>query len=167
MAKNWGSVDCQELQKLQESLNGLFFDTEDFCRTVAKELAARFLSGVTKATPVGQYPRGSGKMGGTLRRGWTAASHEQAAGGKGGDNVKAYLNTIEVKKNGDIYTIEIINPVEYASYVEYGHRTRNKKGWVSGKYMMTITENKIRSLTPALLQRRLEQKLAEVLKNGK
>ena len=44
----------------------------------AKELAARLLAKVIKRTPVGQYPSGSGKVGGTLRRGWTAGKNQNA-----------------------------------------------------------------------------------------
>ncbi|MFA1763272.1 HK97 gp10 family phage protein len=42
-------------------------------------------------------------------------------------------------KQGNNYIIEIINPIKYASFIEYGHRTRNHKGWVKGRYMMTIS----------------------------
>lgn len=164
----WGNVDFEQLRKLQKQLNQFEFDRQAFCEGVAKELAARFLRGVTKRTPVGQYPASSGKMGGTLRRGWTAGSSRQASynalfQSSEGADTKAYLDSIQVQKNGDVYTIEIINPVEYASYVEYGHRTRGGKGWVPGKYMMTITENEINSIAPSLLQKRLEQKLREVM----
>lgn len=166
---SWGRADFAELRKFQNQLNQMDFDRNAFCQQLAKELAARFLRGVIKRTPVGQYPPSTGKMGGTLRRGWTAGSSRQASynaifQSNEGADTKAYLDSIQIQKNGDTYTIEIINPVEYASYVEYGHRTRGGKGWVPGKYMMTITENEIRSLAPALLQRRLEQKLQEVMR---
>ena len=42
-----------------------------FMEECLKELAARLLAKVIKRTPVGVYPSGSGKTGGTLRRGWT------------------------------------------------------------------------------------------------
>ena len=40
-------------------------------------LAARLLALVIPRTPVGQYPRSSGKKGGTLRRGWTARTEQE------------------------------------------------------------------------------------------
>ena len=48
-----------------------------------------------------------------------------------------------------------MNPVEYASYVEYGHRTSNHKRWVPGKFMMTISENEIKKIAPQLLEKKL------------
>lgn len=74
MAK-MGSADFSELKKLQENLNKMV-GSEDarskFCEDCAKELAARLLRSVIKRTPVGVYPASSGKVGGTLRRGWTS-----------------------------------------------------------------------------------------------
>lgn len=79
---------------------------------------------VIKRTPVGQYEPSSGKTGGTLRRGWTAKTEEEAMKGAV-PGAKAFVDSLQVTKSGDVYQIEIINPVHYASYVEYGHRTRN------------------------------------------
>lgn len=47
---------------------------------------------------------------------------------------------------GDTYVVEIVNPVEYASYVEFGHRTRNHKGGIAGRFMMTIAEQELQSI---------------------
>ena len=67
----WGEVDTRNLQKLQRRMEQLSAqDLDEFCRAGAKELAARLLRKVKKRTPVGQYPKGSGQTGGTLRRGW-------------------------------------------------------------------------------------------------
>lgn len=149
MAK-MGSADFSELKKLQENLNKLAGSEEvrtAFCEACAKELAARLLRAVIKRTPVGVYPAGSGRVGGTLRRGWSAGS----------DNMQQALNNLRVTKSGGLYTIEITNPVEYASYVEYGHRTSNHAKWVPGKFMMTISENEIRRIAPQLLEKRLTE----------
>lgn len=156
MAK-WGSADFRELKKLQARLKQLSeTDYDLFCRACCKELAARLLSLVIPKTPVGQYPARSGKKGGTLRRGWTAGKTA---------NATAYAQSLRVTKSGKAYSIEIVNPVEYASYVEYGHRTRGGEGWVPGRYMLTVSEEKLRKMTPALLERKLQAKLKEVF-NG-
>lgn len=66
----WGDVDYKQLQKLRDNLQKLQdMDLDKFCEDVSKELAARLLALVIPRTPVGQYPRSSGKKGGTLRRG--------------------------------------------------------------------------------------------------
>ena len=88
-------------------------DFDAFCEAAAKELAARLLAKVIKRTPVGQYPANSGKTGGTLRRGWTAETEAEAKTGKGKSG-KAYADSLPIAKTGDVYQIEIINPVSYA-----------------------------------------------------
>lgn len=80
----WGSVDYRQLQKLRDNLAKLErMDMDKFCRDVSKELAARLLALVIPRTPVGKYPKGSGKKGGTLRRGWTAKTDLQRKHGQG------------------------------------------------------------------------------------
>ena len=145
-------LDYKELVKLKEQIM-LFGDPtqmDQFMNSCAKELAARLLAKVIKRTPVGQYPAETGKKGGTLRRGWT--------GGKS-SNATAYANSLTVNKVGTDYVIDIINPVEYASYVEYGHRTRNHKGWVEGRFMLTISEDEIRNSAPRILEKKLKNYL--------
>jgi len=152
MAKSKVRLDYDELQKLKERimLYGDPTQMDKFLNSCAKELAARLLAKVIKQTPVGQYPSGSGKTGGTLRRGWTAGQDSNAA---------AYANTLTVNKVGSNYVIEIVNPTEYASYVEFGHRTRNHKGWVEGKFMLTISEDEIRRSAPRILEKKLKDYL--------
>ena len=152
MAKSNVRLDYGELQKLKERIEQLDDSNQMdlFLTSCAKELAARLLAKVIKRTPVGQYPEGSGKVGGTLRRGWTAGKNS---------NATAYANSLKVNKVGTDYVIEIINPVEYASYVEFGHRTRNHKGWVEGHFMLTISEDEIRNSAPKILEKKLNDYL--------
>ncbi len=67
-------------------------------------------------------------------------------------------------KAGNEYCIEVINPVQYASYVEFGHRTANGKGWVDGHYFLTLSEQDLRGLAPGLIEKKLEKRLREVFK---
>ena len=147
-------LDGRQLNKLKEQimLYGDPTQIDSFMESCAKELAARLLAKVIKRTPVGQYPEGSGKVGGTLRRGWTSGNSS---------NAKNYANSMRVSKVGNDYVIEIINPVEYASYVEFGHRTRDHKGWVEGQFMLTISENEIRNSAPKILENKLNKWLKE------
>lgn len=148
-----GSFDSSQMRKLQENMNKLQGANIDaFCEECAKELAVRLLAKVIKRTPVGQYPAGSGKKGGTLRRGWTSQN-----GSGGNTSAKKVVDSLRVHHYGDTYVIEIVNPVEYASYVEYGHRTRNHKGWVSGQFMMTISEQEIQAIAPRVLENKLKK----------
>lgn len=147
-------LDYRQLNKLKEQimLYGDPTQVDLFMQSCAKELAARLLAKVIKRTPVGQYEAGYGKVGGTLRRGWTGGNES---------NAKNYADSMKVSKVGNDYVIEIINPVEYASYVEFGHRTRNHKGWVEGQFMLTISEDEIRNSAPKILENKLNKWLKE------
>lgn len=65
-----------------------------------------------------------------------------------------------VVKKGDNLEITIYNPLDYASYVEYGHRQepgryvpaigkKLKKAWVEGHYMATIAIKNVEDKLPA------------------
>ena len=151
----WGKCDFKQLEKLQKNLDKLQGgDIEKFIRDCAKELAARLLAKVIKRTPVGVYPKGSGKKGGTLRRGWTAATEQEAAAG-GSANATKYVEMLKVQRIGNTYQVEIVNPVYYASYVEFGHRTANHTGWVPGRFMLTVSEQELDAQSPQILEKKL------------
>ena len=156
MAKS-GGVDFKDLERFRDKLEENFSrsQTDIFIESCAKELAARLLAKVIKRTPVGEYPAEVGKKGGTLRRGWTG----EKSGG-----ALAYAQGLKVNHFGDAFVIEIINPVEYASYVEFGHRTRGGKGWVEGRFMLSISEGEIKRDAPKILENKLKKKLGEIFK---
>ena len=148
-----GNFKVKGLKELQKELNNLQQNTDEMLESCAKELAARLLRLVVKRTPVGDYSGDSytcvsgeqhkghkvqGKTGGTLRRGWTIG---------------------EIRKEGNVYKVDIINPVEYASYVEYGHRTANHSGWVKGQFMMTISEQELQKIAPKVLENKIKKYL--------
>ena len=149
--------DKKELEKLQKQLEELEKGKarDKFFEDCAKEMAARLLALVIPKTPVGVYDDPSRK-GGTLRRGWT--------GGKNTD-AEAFAKSLEIEKSGNTYTITVENNVEYAPYVEYGHRTRGGKGFVPGKRMLETSEQELKALSPKILQDKLEKFLKGVL-NG-
>lgn len=154
MARHVKFEDLEKFKdKVKESLDSDAMDA--FIQSCAKELAARLLAKVIKRTPVGQYPKGSGKVGGTLRRGWT-----------GGKTLSAttYVQSLKVNHFADTYVIEVVNPVDYASYVEFGHRTRGGNGWVEGRFMLTISEQEIQSGARNILENKLKKKLGECFK---
>lgn len=150
-----GKVDMKGLKEFQQQLEKLQ-DPDAFVEACVKELAARLLRMVVKRTPVGEYPKSSGKKGGTLRRGWT--------GSKGQASAKGYAEAMTVNHFGDTYVVEIVNPVEYASYVEYGHRTADHKGWVKGQFMMTISEQELEKIAPKVLEQKIRKYLGGALK---
>ena len=165
MGKN---VDTRQLREFQKKLERMQKDNNEFLEACAKELAARLLAKVIKRTPVGDYSDTydleddgenkflvmSDKQGGTLRKGWS---------------------TSEITKVGDTYQVEVFNDTKYASYVEYGHRQkpgryvsaigkRLKKGWVEGRFMLTISEQELQRDAPRILEKKIEKMLKEGLK---
>lgn len=149
-----GNFNISGLKKFRDELNKLQ-NLDDFVESCAKELAARLLRMVVERTPVGQYPKSTGKKGGTLRRGWTGEKRSLE---------KGYTDSLTINHFGDTYVIEIMNPVEYASYVEYGHRTANHKGWVKGSFMMTISEQELEKIAPKVLENKIKKFLGGCFK---
>ncbi|WP_313132638.1 HK97 gp10 family phage protein [Anaerocolumna sp.] len=167
----------KQLKQLQEE------DMQQFNEQMVKELAAIALSKLIGKTPVGTYDKPvqfttkdgkevsftphTGKQGGTLRRGWTSSKESEAATGTGDgkDKIKEHIDLLKVKKVGEIYEIEITNPVNYASWVDTGHRIylKDKIGWVDGNFMVKITEEEMESQGPAIIERRLKAFLKEAL----
>lgn len=151
--------DTKELDKYIDKLKGLAEEEiQKFHEDTIKEIAARTLAKIIARTPVGVYPTGSGKVGGTLRRGWTA--------GKDMDPYEYIYNHTKVVRKGRVYQIIIENPVEYASYVEYGHRQnvgqyvpaigkRLKEPFVEGKLMMTVSVDEMQKELPSLLEKKM------------
>lgn len=136
-----GGFAAGDMKKLQQQLLALQKTQEDFLAGCARELAARLLAKVIKRTPVGDYSteievtakrnskkhkkgetykkrvNPSGKMGGTLRRGWTAKTQEEAEAGSGkpgAAEVVQYAASFPVRRVGELLVVEIVNPVEYA-----------------------------------------------------
>ncbi|KYG88997.1 hypothetical protein A0U40_13295 [[Bacillus] sp. KCTC 13219] len=151
-------VNYKQLERLQRRINKLAqVDLDAFCEAMAKELAARLLREVILRTPVDT---------GVLRRGWTAGKENVSEKGNviGVGGKTGFASGLQINKNGNVYEITVYNNIEYSSYLEYGHRTRNHKGWVNGKFMMTISADLIQQKAPAIIERKLKAKLMEVFK---
>ena len=107
------------------------------------------------------------RQGGTLRRGWTAETEEDAENGNN-KSAKEWAETAIITKIGDVFQIEVVNPVYYSSYVEYGHRQepgrfvpalgkRLVNSWVDGVFMLTISEKEIQEIAPKIIERKISQ----------
>ena len=166
-----GQKDLREIKELQRKLNKISEnDVEKFCESCAKEIAAKLLGMVIDRTQPGDYSNTyeleddgekktlvkSSKKGGTLRRGWT---------------------TSDIRNTGNTYEVEIINPVEYASYVEYGHRQtagryvpaigkKLKNSWVEGKFMMTDSVQELQTDAPKIIEKKVQKFLEGVFEDG-
>ena len=78
------------------------------------------------------------------------------------NNESRYLSSFLTLLYIPIWFYSNSNPVEYAPYVEFGHRTRGG-GFKDPQFMLTISEEKLRAIIPKLLERKVKKMLQEVL----
>ena len=169
----WGKCDFKELQALEKRLEQLEqADFDKVCRAGANQIAAMLLNKVKKRTPVGVKPTFEGpktvKVKGESGKSRTfltknGAILDQYWAGYVGGTLRDAWEILPVEKQGNNYVITVINPTEYASYVEYGHRQtpgryvpalgkRLKVSWVNGRFMLTTSEQEVERAAPAVLQ---------------
>ncbi|BBI32040.1 HK97 gp10 family phage protein [Cohnella abietis] len=129
-----GKFDTRELKAYHKRLKEMNEALPAFRIECIKELAARLLAKVISRTPVGPT--------GDLRRGWTIG---------------------DIVKSGNTYQVEIINAVDYALYVEYGHRTPDHSGWVEGRFMLTVSEEELERELPSFLERKHQEFMSRYL----
>lgn len=70
-----------------------------------------------------------------------------------------------VVKKGDTYIIVIYNQLEYASFVEKGHRiviAGKTVGWVEGRFMLKLTEDEMLRIAPRMWQREVEKEMRRI-----
>lgn len=178
-------ADTKELEAFRAKLEKLR-DEEmaAFDESALRKLAAKLLELVINITPVGEntYENVNGRErvvrnGGTLRRGWTAETHEDAErdnGAPSASEISAYLDGVQITRKGNEFEIEIVNPVEYAAYVEYGHRQtpgryvpaigkRLVAGFVEGQRMLKKSLETLETNALSIVQADLEKFLKEAL----
>ncbi|MDR1292276.1 MAG: HK97 gp10 family phage protein [Clostridiales Family XIII bacterium] len=143
----WGKVEFDDWERLERNLSKIAaIDFDKFCRDVAKELAARLIRNLIKTTPVDT---------GTLRRGWTGGVDANAA---------AYANGLKVHRLGDTYQILIMNPEKYGAYVNYGHRTRDHKGFVEGYHFLEVSVDAVQRGADKVIEKKLRKLLEDAFR---
>lgn len=164
---NFSVKGSKELSKLFDTLSKSGVATDEAEKQILYDIAAMILRRATQRTPVGVYAH---KKGGNLRRSYQVGSTYQNETGdaimhRTSDNV-SLVKVVAVEKQGTRCNIYVYNPVEYATYVEHGHKTRkNKEGkqrWVEGQFMLTIAANQVDGMTTQIVQRRLNKILKEL-----
>ena len=165
MPRTRATVDFGQFKKLAKQFETLTTEEiQEFNVKVVKELAARLLAKVKERTPVGQYDNSvnftttdgekvsfqtkTRMVGGTLRKGWTIGN---------------------VTKDGNNYSVEIINPVEYSVYVEKVHRImggedrKTMVGWREGVFMLKISEEELKKDAERIVENKLKQFIDDML----
>lgn len=145
MSRRWGEFDFGDMKELKKKLKDMRKDLPSvFFYGCLQEIALLLLAKVVPRTPVDT---------GELRRGWTIGQIQKVKGG---------------------WQIEVINPVEYAIYVEYGHRgvyvpelgvtLHVDTHWTEGKFMLTLSEKEVERAIPRIIQKRLDHLLKTYLR---
>ena len=73
-----------------------------------------------------------------------------------------------VVKKGDTYTIFIFNDLEYAGFVEDGHRiviAGQTVGWVEGRFMLKLTMNEMKRIAPNMWEKEVEKEMRRIFGN--
>lgn len=123
------AFDYSQFKRFRDNFAKLDFQFETWLKSFLMMEAARFIALVRPLTPVDT---------GNLRNHWTLG---------------------KMFRNGDTLSVEILNPMEYAEHVEYGHRTRGGggMGYVPGVYMMDISLKAIYAEMPAKFNQEFEK----------
>lgn len=129
----WGNVEFSDLVALRDKFEMLQNTVDDFCIQVTQEIAQIVFKNAGLRTPR-----------------------------KEGDLINAW-NTENLKKEGTVYKIEIVNPLEYAEFVEFGHRKKNGKGWVKGFFMLTIAERDLQRNLDKIIRGKVDAFIMEAL----
>lgn len=145
MAGNLVKVDTRQLDAFSKQLKRASQkDVDKFLEKCAKELAIRLLRRTIQKTP---------KDLGNLQRGWTAKPGTSPCREyKPKNTPEQWAESALISRTGNQIRMTISNPIEYAVFVEYGHRTRDLRGWVPGQFMLTISIEEIDSMKTGILQ---------------
>ena len=119
------SINYKELSAYVSSVTLMKNGFNKFLREFLLEMADRIIARVKPRTPVHT---------GELRRSWELG---------------------DIKGDGRNISVEILNGMDYATEVEYGHRIvvhGSEVGWYEGRFMLKISMDEIRKQMPIRYQ---------------
>jgi len=155
MPRKFGKADFCQLEKLAKNIEKAAIpkSKESVVQVfidILFESANLVVTATKDLTPVGV------QTGGQLRRNWFVGN---------------------IIRKGDQLEIEVYNSLEYASYVEYGHRgvaiwikdvgwrvLHTEKHWTEGRFMLTLSMREVEKLMPKIADRHVQKFLKELVK---
>lgn len=143
-------LDFNDILKLQQQMQRMESEFDQFIRQFLLRQGLKVIEKAKSNTPTDT---------GLLKNAWTMGDGIAAAKGNWSaskkkisyteDTANSKAATINsIKRQGDYLILTIINPVEYASFVEYGHMTRDRKRWIEGQFMCTLAIDEVAKLIP-------------------
>ena len=138
-----------EFEKWVKDLDVAEEEFETFLKQFLLEQAQRVVRAAKERTPVDTGAlRASYQIGGQE----IALSYSVDKDGKEHFDLDTEHSQVEdISMVGDNFEVIISNPMEYASYVEYGHRS------YQGKYMLTISIDEVAQAMPARFEKQFRQ----------
>ena len=126
-------INFSEFDKLKKSYSSLSKDFDQFLKDFLIDMAERIITKTKPKTP---------KDTGALRSHWDLG---------------------KVTGSGKEIEVEILNPMEYATEIEYGHRIvvgtgQNKRevGWYNGHFMLKTSIDEIQQQMPLRFERQFK-----------
>ena len=180
MGRN-GSVDTSEIEQLMKNIEGMKEATPEFLRQCTNELGQRLLRKVIRRTPVGKKPTFNGdktvKVEGKSGKSKTFLTKEGAAyenmmktywSGYTGGHLRRSWRVTSAEGTGYNYAIKVENPLNYASYVEHGHRQTPGRfipalgktavvSWVKGRHMLSNSVNELEESMFKIVDRSVQE----------
>ena len=127
--------EFREMIEVRQNIRELSNATDDIYLKVAKRIAQLAIRKVKKMTPVGET--------GDLRNNWK----------------------FQILKSSKRLKIIVYNQVEYASFVENGHRIvrgGNTVGWVEGRFMLKLTKAEMDRVAPNMWKKEIDKEMRRI-----
>lgn len=134
--------DFSQLQQLQKRWVAEQKGIDSYLEELTRAVVVLFLQEVIDKTPV---------QSGVLQSGWLGDGELSAS-------VEAFVSGLSIRKEGDVYCVEVSNETPYAAYVEYGHLLPSGDGFVQGQYFMTQAADAIGQKVSQLIREQLSKK---------
>lgn len=165
--------DLSEFKELQQRLEQAEKYKDEYFEYALRQIALRFLARVIPLTPTSENQTimysVNGKTvtktmrGGALKRGWIGQVDDPGPEPSRSE-IEGYVNSLTIRRAGRRYSITLSNRVDYAPYVEYGHRQRPGRfipalgktlvnAWVPGQHMMLTAQREIYTMQRALYEK--------------
>lgn len=158
--------DFSNMQRMQQRLASKQHEFDIFIKNFLLKQALDAVGIAKENTPVDT---------GLLRAAWTVGDGVSAARGKwnphktktdasgktrkapGMDYTEDTANSkaatlSSVTRQGNSLVVTVVNPVEYASFVEYGHMDRSRENWIEGQFMCTLAIDEVAKQMPQRFQ---------------
>lgn len=148
-------IDTKHLDAFADKLKRASQETQEKVTTKAlKNIAAEVLRRAVKQTP---------RDTSNLARRWT--DHITPVDQKAKVvSQKSWIADEPVTQSGRTYKLTVSNSALYVPYVEYGHRTRDHKDWIPGKFMLTRAVEDVNKMKDQMILEVVNKYFGELLK---